>query len=226
MKDEAVKAIITVEVERRKFNSRQIEVSMNAKIDESLRQEMQKKKEVRVGILFTGKKVIAKGRNRLENKVAMSKIMKNSQEWQETILNTAYLNYDLDTSTRMITGGDGGQWVRHSFEFLDLPQDFVLDRFQLYRDASRAFGFCPQTDAWIYKIRTESLESALPDMLTGLSKAPPRPGKKMHQFIQYLVNNQAGLLDPDCRSHLQPGFQRLGEIEGNGDKLIVIRLKG
>jgi len=50
----------------------------------SLQGEERKKTEVRVGILYTGKKVIAEGRNRLENKVTMTKIVKNSQEWQET----------------------------------------------------------------------------------------------------------------------------------------------
>jgi len=192
----------------------------------SLQGERQKKTEVRVGILYTGKETIAKGRKRLKNKVVVTKIVESSQDWQETMLKTAYMNYNLDTTTRMITGGDGGKWVRQSFNFLDLPQEFVLDRFHLYRDARRAFGFCAQTDAWIYKIRTKGLESILPDMLTALSKAPPAQAKKMHRFIQYLVNNREGLLDPDCRSHLQQGFQRLGAIEGNVDKLVVRRLKG
>jgi hypothetical protein len=192
----------------------------------SLQREKQKKTEVRVGILYTGKKAIAEGRKRLENKVVVTKIVENSQEWQETMLKAAYESYDLDRTTRMITGGDGGRWVRQSFDFLDLPQEFVLDRFHLYRDARRAFGFSAQTDAWIYKIRTEGLESVAPDMLAALSKAPAAQAKKMRRFIQYLVNNQEGLLDPDCRAHLQPGFQRLGAIEGNVDKLVVRRLKG
>jgi len=192
----------------------------------SLQREKQKKTEVRVGILYTGKKAVAEGRKRLENKVVVTKIVENSQEWQETMLKTAYENYNLDSTIRMITGGDGGQWVRKSFDLLDLPQEFVLDQFHLYRDARRAFGFCAQTDAWIYKIRTEGLESILPEMLTALSKAPHAKAKRMRRFIQYLVNNRDGLLDPDCRAHLQPGFERLGAIEGNVDKLVVRRLKG
>lgn len=192
----------------------------------SLQGEEKKKTEVRVGIMYTGKETIAKGRKRLKNKVVVTKIVENSQEWQETLLKTAYMNYDLNTTIRMITGGDGGQWVGHSFDFLKLPQEFVLDRFHLYRDARRAFGFCAQTDDWIYKIRTEGLESALPDMQTALSKAPPAQAEKMRRFVQFLVKNQEGLLDPDCRAHLQPGFQRLGAIEGNVDKLVVRRLKG
>ena len=54
-----------------------------------LQGEGQKKTEVRVGILYTGKKAIAEGRKRLENKVVVTKIVKNSQEWLEMLLKTA-----------------------------------------------------------------------------------------------------------------------------------------
>jgi hypothetical protein len=74
-----------------------------------LQGEEQKKTKVRVGIFYTAKKVIAEGRNRLKNKVAVTKIVENSQEWQETMLKAAYENYNLDSTTRVITGGDGGQ---------------------------------------------------------------------------------------------------------------------
>lgn len=84
----------------------------------SLQGEARKKTEVRVGILYTGKQVIAEGRNRLENKVAVTKIVKNSQEWQETMLKTAYEHYDLDSTTQLIVGGDGAKWVRQSFDLL------------------------------------------------------------------------------------------------------------
>jgi hypothetical protein len=191
-----------------------------------LQGEERKKTEVRVGILYTGKKVIATGRNRLENKVVVTKIVKNSQEWQETLLKTAYENYDLDSTTQMIVGGDGARWVRQSFDLLGLPSEFVLDRYHLYRNARRAYGFNAQTGDWIHQITQEGLEAALPDMLEALSKAPPAKAKKMREFIQYLLKNRDGLLDPDCRAHLQTGIHRLGAIEGNVDKLVVRRLKG
>lgn len=192
----------------------------------SLQGEERRKTEVRVGILYTGKKVIAEGRNRLENKVVVTKIVKNSQEWQETMLKTAYENYDLDSTNQMIIGGDGGKWVRQSFDLLGLSSEFVLDRFHLYRDARRAYGFSAQTDSWIYQITQEGLNGVLPDMLQALSKAPKAKANKMRRFIQYLINNRDGLLDPDCRAHLRSGFHRLGAIEGNVDKFVVRRLKG
>jgi hypothetical protein len=192
----------------------------------SLQREEKRKTEVRVGILYTGKKTVAVGRKALENKVVVTKVVENSQEWQEMLLKTAHENYDLKSTSQMIVGGDGGAWVRRSFDLVDLPREFVLDRFHLYRDARRAFGFTAQTDAWIHTIRTKGLESVMGDMLKVVSTAPPNQAKKMHQFIRYLVHNQDGLLDPDCRTHLTPGFHHLGAIEGNVDKLVVRRLKG
>jgi hypothetical protein len=192
----------------------------------SLQGEARKKTEVRVGILYTGKQVIAEGRNRLENKVAVTKIVKNSQEWQETMLKTAYEHYDLDSTTQLIVGGDGAKWVRQSFDLLGLPSEFVLDRYHLYRNARQAYGFTAQTGNWIHQITQEGLEAALPDMLEAMSSATPAKAKKMRQFVQYLIKNRDGLLDPDCRAHLQPGVHRLGAIEGNVDKLVVRRLKG
>jgi len=126
----------------------------------------------------------------------------------------------------MAGNGDGAKWVRQSFSYLGIPSEFVLDRYHLYRNARRAYGFNSQTDNWIHQITQEGLEAALPDMLGAMSAASPAKVKKMRQFVQYLIKNQDGLLDPDCRAHLQPGFHRLGAIEGNVDKLVVRRLKG
>jgi len=51
----------------------------------SLQREQQRKVEARVGIMYTGKKAIGVGRKRLENKVCMTKIVRNSKEWKQTI---------------------------------------------------------------------------------------------------------------------------------------------
>ena len=192
----------------------------------SLQREEKHKTEVRVGILYTGKKTIGVGRKALKNKVVVTKIVKDSQEWQETLLKTAYEHYDLSTTDQVMVGGDGNRWVRQSFDFLGLPQEFVLDRYHLYREARRAFGFTAQTEKWIRQICQEGLEAVLPEMLHTMSQAPSKAAQKMRKFIQYLVNNRDGLLDPDCRSHLKTKVGNLGAIEGNVDKLVVRRLKG
>jgi len=191
-----------------------------------LQGEQKRKTEVRVGILYTGKKTVGLGRKALENKVSVTKIVKNSQEWQETMLKTAYQHYDLSNTKQMMVGGDGNRWVRQSFNMLGLPTEFVLDRYHLYREARRAFGFTSQTESWTRQICEEGLEAVMPEMLQALSQAPPKTAQKMRKFIQYLINNRDGLLDPDCRTHLETRVGNLGAIEGNVDKLVVRRLKG
>jgi len=192
----------------------------------SLQREAKRKTEVRVGILYTGKKAVGVGRKALENKVPVTKIVKNSQEWQETLLKTAYTHYDLSNTKQMMVGGDGNRWVRQSFDMLGLSTEFVLDRYHLYREARRAFGFTSQTENWIRQICEEGLESVMPEMLQAMSQAPPKAAQKMRKFLQYLINNRDGLLDPDCRTHLKARVSNLGAIEGNVDKLVVRRLKG
>ena len=192
----------------------------------SLQREAKQKTEVRVGILYTGKKTIGLGRKALENKVSVTKIVKNSQEWQETMLKTAYTHYDLSNTKQMMVGGDGNRWVRQSFDMVGLPTEFVLDRYHLYREARRAFGFTRQTEDWIRQICQEGLEAVIPEMLQAMSQASPKVAQRMQKFMQYLINNQDGLLDPDCRAHLKTRVSNLGAIEGNVDKLVVRRLKG
>lgn len=192
----------------------------------SLQREAKQKTEVRVGILYTGKKAIGVGRKALENKVAVTKIVKNSQEWQETLLKTAYTHYDLSNTKQMMVGGDGNRWVRQSFDMFGLPSEFVLDRYHLYREARRAFGFTKQTESWIRQICQEGLEAVIPEMIEAQAQAPPKAAQKMRRFIQYLINNRDGLLDPDCRVHFTTRVSNLGAIEGNVDKLVVRRLKG
>ncbi|HEY9122257.1 MAG TPA: ISLre2 family transposase [Brevefilum sp.] len=192
----------------------------------SLQREAKRKTEVRVGILYTGKQTIGVGRKALENKVTVTKIVKNSQEWQETLLKTAYAHYDLSNTKQMMVGGDGNRWVRQSFDMLGLPTEFVLDRYHLYREARRAFGFTSQTENWVRQICEEGLEAVMPEMLQSMSQASPKAAQRMRKFIKYLTNNKDGLLDPDCRAHIKSRVSNLGAIEGNVDKLVVRRLKG
>jgi len=192
----------------------------------SLQREAKKKVEVRVGVMYTGKKVIGVGRKALENKVVVTKIVKNSQEWQETILKTAYEHYDLSNTAQMVVGGDGNSWVKQSFDLLGMPTVFVLDRYHLYRNARRTYGHTHKTETWIKLICEGDLETVLSEMMAVVAKSPSRKADAMKAYIKYLINNRDGLLDPDCRSHLRPGLGNLGGIEGNVDKLVVRRLKG
>jgi len=106
-----------------------------------LQRESKRSAEVRVGIMYTGKRAIGVGRRELENKVCLTALVDDSQEWQEMLLKTAYANYDLENTTQLVTGGDGNTWVRYSFARLEIKQVFQLDRFHLYRAARRALGY-------------------------------------------------------------------------------------
>ncbi len=84
----------------------------------SLQREKQRKIEARVGIMYTGKKTIEVGRKRLENKVCMTKIVRNSKEWKWTIQIMADRHYNLSSVQHLITGGNGNTWVKYSFDYI------------------------------------------------------------------------------------------------------------
>ncbi|MDY6846941.1 MAG: UPF0236 family protein, partial [Chloroflexota bacterium] len=80
-----------------------------------LQREKRKSVEVRVGLMSTGRKPIGKDRFRLENKHWITAIGLNSEARQEQVLREAHLHYDLESTHLLVCGGDGNQWVRHSF---------------------------------------------------------------------------------------------------------------
>ena len=80
-----------------------------------LQREKRKSVEVRVAILSNGRKPIGKDRYRLEHKCCLTAVGLDSTEWQEQIVRTAHGYYDLSQTKLLVSGGDGNQWVRHSF---------------------------------------------------------------------------------------------------------------
>jgi len=89
-----------------------------------LQREEKRSAEVRVGIMYTGKRAIGVGRRALENKTCLTALVENSQEWQEMLLKAAYVNYDLENTQQLIVGGDGNSWVRQSFDRFEINQVF------------------------------------------------------------------------------------------------------
>ena len=87
--------------------------------------EKERKKEVKVAVLYTGKQPIRKDRYRVENKVVMSR------EWQIKLRELADRTYQLEHTQLLVVGGDGNSWVRQSFDLLNLPQTHLLDRFHV-----------------------------------------------------------------------------------------------
>ena len=68
--------------------------------------------------------------------------------WQKQIVQTAQLYFDLNETQILISGGDGNQWVRHSFDRVGIPQEFALDRFHLLRAARQAFKIEQLSNKW------------------------------------------------------------------------------
>ena len=189
-----------------------------------LQREKHKSAEVRVAILSTGRKQIGKDRYRLENKRCITAIGLNAEMWQEQIVREAHLSYDLSQTQLLISGGDGNQWVRQSFDRLDIQQEFVLDRFHLHRAARRAFQDRAEAKSMVTRLRREGFAAVQDELRKLIEQAEGKKKDKLKDFYRYVGNNQDGLLDLEMRRCTHPAC--LGGIEGNVDKLVVHRMKG
>jgi hypothetical protein len=189
-----------------------------------LQREKRRSAEVRVAILSTGRKQIGKNRYRLENKRCITAIGLNSEMWQEQIVREAHLAYDLSQTQLLISGGDGNQWVRQSFDRMDIQQEFVLDRFHLHRAARRAFQDRAQAKHMVTRLRREGFAAVHDELKKLIEQAEGKKKDKLKDFYRYVCNNQDGLLDLEMRRFTHPAC--LGGIEGNVDKLVVHRMKG
>jgi hypothetical protein len=189
-----------------------------------LQREDRKSTEVRVAILSDGRKQIGKDRFRLEDKVCVTAIGLNSEAWQEQVLRTAHLKYDLSQTKMLISGGDGNHWVRHSFDRLEVQQEFVLDQFHLQRAAQRAFHDREKASQVVKLLRTKGFAEVRDSLQLCVDQAEGKQKKQMKEFYDYVRNNQDVLLDLEHRNCASPAY--LGAIEGNVDKLVVHRMKG
>lgn len=189
-----------------------------------LQREKHRSAEVRVAITSTGRKQIGKDRYRLENKHCITAIGLNSEQWQEQIVRETHLYYDLSETKLLICGGDGNQWVRHSFDRMEIPQEFVLDRFHLLRAAKRTFHYQAEGAQIVKQLRHTGLTSVTKELRQRIEQSNGKENQKLKEFYSYIYNNQDGLLDLENRGVTFPAY--LGAIEGNVDKLVVHRMKG
>jgi len=189
-----------------------------------LQREKRKMSEVRVAIMSTGKRAVGKGRYRLENKHCVTAIGVNAEMWQEQILREAHLHYDLSQTKILISGGDGNQWVRHSFDRMGIHQEFVLDRFHLHRAARRALHDREEARDMVKCLRQEGLAGIDIKLRKRIDQSAGRDKERLKDFYNYVNNNQDGLIDLPYRGCTYTTC--LGAIEGNVDKLVVHRMKG
>jgi len=189
-----------------------------------LQREKRRSAEVRVATISTGRKQIGKDRYRFENKRCITAIGLNSEQWQEQIVRETHCYYDLSETKMLISGGDGNQWVRHSFDRMEIPQEFILDRFHLRRAARRAFRDQAEAAQIVAQLRHEGFSSVTQHLRQRIEQSEGKERQKLKEFYSYIHNNQDGLLDLEYRGVALPAY--LGGIEGNVDKLVVHRMKG
>ena len=189
-----------------------------------LQREKRRSAEVRVAILSTGRKQIGKDRYRYENKRCITAIGLNSEMWQEQIVRESHLYYDLSETKVLISGGDGNQWVRHSFDRMEIPQEFVLDRFHLRRAARRTYHDKAEAKQIVAQLHQGGFSSVSKELRQRIERSEGKERQQLEEFYSYIHNNQDGLLDLKQRGIDLPAC--LGGIEGNVDKLVVHRMKG
>jgi hypothetical protein len=190
-----------------------------------LQREKRRSVEVRVATMYSGKKPVGKKRYRLADKCNIAALGLSGEAWQEQVLKTAHRYYDLEQTRLLITGGDGNQWVRRTFQRFELPQEFVLDRFHLSRAARRAIGGRVAAQEMVRKLRQQGFAAVCQELRHRIDQASGKRKDKLKQFYQYIYNQQDGLLDLTQRGYSNE-LGSLGAIEGNVDKLVIHRMKG
>jgi hypothetical protein len=190
-----------------------------------LQREKHRSVEVRVATLYSGKKPLGKNRYRLADKCSIVALGIGSEAWQEQVLKAAHRYYDLGQTRVLVSGGDGNQWVRHTFQRFGIQQEYVLDRFHLSRAARRAMGDRHKAHEMVEKLRQQGFCAIRQELRQQIEQASGKEKEKLKQFYQYIDSQQDGLLDLSCRGYSNE-LSSLGAIEGNVDKLVIHRMKG
>ena len=195
----------------------------------ALQREAKRRQEVRVGILYGGKKAIGQGRFRLSHKCCVTGVVANSQEWQEYLLKAAHQYYDLEKTKQMIVGGDGNGWVWNSFERFMIPHEHVLDRYHLVWAARTAFGSWEKAKPIVNGLRKFGYDDMKDTLESCLLLAEGKRRNEIGKFVGYVSRLAEGVQDLSHRTHSPLDLSQvcsLGAIEGNVDKLVVHRMKG
>lgn len=190
-----------------------------------LQREKRRSVEVRVATLYSGKKPLGKNRYRLADKCSIVALGIGSDAWQEQVLKAAHRYYDLEQTRMLVSGGDGNQWVRHTFQRFGMQQEYVLDRFHLSRAARRAMGDRRKAYEVVEKLRQQGFGAVHQELRQQIEQAFGKEKEKLKQFYQYIDSQQDGLLDLSYRGYTSE-LSSLGAIEGNVDKLVIHRMKG
>ncbi len=180
-----------------------------------------KRAEVKVGIMYTGKKAIGPDRFACENKVVLTQLGGTSEDWRLKWRELADSTYNLAATQLLVVGGDGAAWVRQSFDYVGGKRTALLDRFHLVRAVHQAFAKVMDTQALLEKLTQEGFEAVEAELKAEIKGKPDRV-----KVYQYLKNNADSLVALKYRYPADLPFCTLGAIEGNVDKLVRQRMRG
>ena len=107
--------------------------------------------------------------------------------------------HGLEHTRLLVCGGDGNQWVRHSFDSLQIEQEYVLDRFHLLHAARRAIPDRKAAKTLVTRLRQEGFESVRLDLKQLIQQVTGQQREKLEDFYQYVYHNRDGLLDLQYR---------------------------
>ena len=194
----------------------------------ALQREARRRAEARVGLFYTGKESLGKGRHRLKDRVCVLRLKPEAQDWQEDLLLKAYQTFDFKGVRRLVLGGDGAGWVRSSLDRFEMSVIYQLDRYHLFR-AARDVGGAPSRRAveltqQACQVGWEGVQGEIASLLR---QASPSAREKLQRWAGYLREHADGLIDYRIRLGLDElSFPSLGAIEGNVDKRVAHRMKG
>ena len=191
-----------------------------------LQQAKTKRAEVKVGLLYTGKRRIGVDRFACENKVVMTQLGGSNETWQIRLRELADRHFDLKQTQYLVVGGDGATWVKHSFDLLNLAQVAMLDRFHVARAVHSAFSKLTNRHVLLDKLYSQSFDTVKPQILELINQTKGKQAVLLKRTLDYLENNLHAL--PALERRLPPDLKSttLGCAEANVDKLVRQRMRG
>jgi hypothetical protein len=180
-----------------------------------------KRAEVKVGIMYTGKRAIAQDRSACENKVVLTQLGGTPEAWRLKWRELADSTYNLAAAQLLVVGGDGATWVRQSFDEVSEKRAALLDRFHLVRAVHQAFAKELDTTALLEKLTQKGWGAVEAEVRAAIKGKPER----LKAYL-YLKNNADSLMELKYRFPANLTFSSLGAIEGNVDKLVRQRMRG
>lgn len=174
----------------------------------ALQREKAKRKEMKVGVAYTGKE-----RGITKDKVIHMDIDESESFWRG--LSTKVIKgFDSSKVAQVFVGGDGASWIRVGRQAFP-GAIFRLDRFHVMRAIRRVLGFGKEASS----ASQAALKGKLSDAICRLEKAKEgktlKEAKEVNSVIRYLTSNADGLGEGPS----------LGTIESNVDKLVANRMK-